>query len=165
MKSLRFSLFLFALPLLSLAEGPPPVERVKLIVDENTAVRVRLGRNLSWANVRTGDRIPFEVLQDVIAKNRVDGKNYLVIERGAIALGTITDIEQDRHLGRGDTMAVTLDFVRFADGEKVALHPNTEEPYFLPLNIKDKTIYPAGTERTVVTFGEADLDSQYFKTR
>jgi hypothetical protein len=161
MKSLRLLFFLLAVPLLSLAQQP----REKLIVNEDTTVRVRLARNLSWANARTGDRIPFEVLEDVSAECGVNHKLYLVIERGAIALGTVTDLEQDRHLGRGDTLAVTLDFVRLADGGKIALHPTNVEPYFLPMNLKDKTVYPAGTERPVFTFGRADLDCRDFDPR
>jgi len=161
MKSLRLLLVLLALPLLSLAQQP----REKLILNEDTNVRVRLARNLSWANARTGDTIPFEVLEDVTAECSVNHKPYLVIERGAIAFGTVTDLEQDRHLGRGDTLGVTLDFVRLADSEKIALHPTNTEPYFLPMNLRDKTVYPAGTERRVFTLGRADLDCRDFDPR
>ena len=153
MKSLRLLLFLFTLPLLSFAQ------RQTLIVDENTTVRLRLARNLSWADARTGDRIPFEVLEDVTVKGK------LVIERGAIALGTIADIEQDRSQSRGDRLGVTLDFVRLVDGEKIALHSLNGPPYFLLMNVKAKTLYAAGTECAAYTYGRADLDRGDFPSR
>jgi hypothetical protein len=150
MKSPLLLLVLLALPLLGLSQ-----QRDKLIIDENPPVRVRLNWNLSWANVRAGDRIPFDVLQDVVVKNRADGKNYLVIDRGAIVVGTVADIERGRHKGRND-MEVTIDSVRLTDGETIALHPNGQEPYFLRMNVKDRTIYPAGTEGTVFAYGEVN---------
>jgi hypothetical protein len=102
-----------------------------------------------------GDKVRFEVLQDVVVKNRADGKNYLVIDRGAIVVGTVADIERGRHKGRND-MEVTIDSVRLTDGETIALHPNGQEPYFLRMNVKDRTIYPAGSEHTVFTYGEVN---------
>jgi hypothetical protein len=150
MKPLRLLLFLLALPLLGLSE-----QRDRLIIEENTPVRVRLNWNLSWANARVGDRVPLEVVQDVVVKSRADGKNYLVIERGEMAVGTVTDIERGRHKGRND-MGVTLGCVMLADGERIALHPNGQEPYFLRMNAKDRTMYPAGTERTAFTYREVN---------
>jgi hypothetical protein len=159
MKSLRLPLFLLALPLLSLAQPP------RLIIDDRTQVHVRLAWNLSWADARVGDRIPMEVLQDVLVKSRVDGKNYLVITRGEITVGTVTGIEPDRRWGRGDTMAVTLGSVKLADGESIALHPLGREPYFLVMNIRERTIYPVGTDWAIGTFGEADVDPGRFDVR
>jgi hypothetical protein len=112
-----------------------------------------------------GDKVRFEVLEDVDAKNIV-GANYLVIERGALAIGTITNVEQDKHQRGGDRqLGATIDNVRLADGEMIALSFNNGEPIILYMNIKDKTIYPAGREYDAYTYGRADLDSSNFDPR
>jgi hypothetical protein len=159
MTFLRLPLFLLALPLLSLAQQPD-----RLIIDSGTEVFVRLNWNLSWANARVGDRVPLEVLQDVLVKNR-NGSRYLVISRGEMTVGTVTDIEQDKHLGRGDTLAVTLGSIKLADGEVIAVHPLVNQPYFLGMNVKERTLYPAGYAQSIGTFGVADVEADKFEIR
>jgi hypothetical protein len=98
-----------------LGSGGPPIIRQPLIVPEGTQVRLRLTRNLSSAHSTTDDVIHFEVLQDVMVKN------FLIVERGAPALGTITDANPKRSMGRAGKVQVTIDTVRLANGDKIAL--------------------------------------------
>jgi hypothetical protein len=76
---------------------------------------MRLARNLSSAEAQSGDRVDFEVLDEVKVGNT------LVIASGAIAAATITDSEAKRSMGRAGRLDVTLDYVRSVDGEKIRL--------------------------------------------
>ncbi len=104
---------------------PPPLPMVysnplasqgsMVILQDGTPLRMRLTRNLSSAEAQTGDRVDFEVLDEVKVGNTV------VIASGAIAIATITDSEAKRSMGRAGRLDVTLDYVRSVDGEKVRL--------------------------------------------
>jgi hypothetical protein len=158
-----------------------------LIVPEQTEVRLRLARNLSSAHARTGDTIHFEVLKDVCIKNKFG--NFLIIERGAPAWGTITDANPTR-MGRAGNVEVTIDFVTLANGkgDKIALTAtepgdrhghagvivtimataglvySSKDPAWLPTGGKESTI-KEGVEFMAKTPGEANLDSSDFEQR
>jgi hypothetical protein len=162
--------------------SPPPVAptaaRVpvaELILHDGTPVRLRLNRNLSSADAKTGDTVDFEVLEDATIDDAV------VVARGATAIGTITQAEHKKRMARGGKLDVTIDYVRLVNGDKVALRGVRETsggghtggmtagivvtalvvwpaaPFFLFMHGKDSTI-PKGTEITAYTDGEVKLD-------
>ncbi len=146
---------------------------------DGTPVRLRLTRNLSSADARIGETVDFEVLDEV----RVN--DVVVIARGAVALGTVTEAMPKRRMGRGGKLNVNIDHVRLVSGEKIALRAIKEgmgggntgkmtgaivatsivffpaAPAFLFVKGKDITI-PKGTEITAYVNGEAGLDPQKF---
>ena len=76
--------------------SPPPVAAQpaatpaasnKFVLDDGTPIKLRLNRNLSSADAKTGDNIDFEVLEEVKVSDEV------VIPKGSIAIGTVTDAE------------------------------------------------------------------------
>jgi hypothetical protein len=147
-----------------------------LILHDGTPVRLRLSRNLSSADSKTGDTVDFEVLEDVT----VDGTT--VVTRGESAIGTVTRAEPKRRMARGGKLDLTIDYVRLVNGDKVALRAVKETsggghtgamtgamvatalvvwpaaPFFLFMHGKDTTI-PKGTEITAYVNGEIKLDS------
>jgi hypothetical protein len=76
---------------------------------------LRLTRNLSSADATTGERVDFEVLEDIKVKD------VIVVPRGGLALGTVTDAQPKRRMARGGKLDVNVDDLRLADGEKVPL--------------------------------------------
>lgn len=150
-------------------------------LEDGTPVRMRLTRNLSSADATTGDRVDFEVLDEVKVKDVV------VISRGATALGTVTEAQHKRRMARGGKLNVNIDDVRLADGEKVPLRAVKETsggghtggmvggmvatgivffpaaPFFLFMHGKDITI-PKGTEITAYVNGDTPLDPKRFTT-
>jgi hypothetical protein len=156
-------------------EAPPAT--AELVVHDATPVRLRLSRNLSSADAKTGDTVDFEVLEDV----KID--DALLIARGATAIATITDAEPKKRMARGGKLDVNIDYVRTVNGEKLALRAVKESkggghtgamtggmvataivffpaaPFFLFMHGKDVTI-PKGTEITAYTDGEIKLDRQ-----
>ena len=163
-------------PGVSLAAPVTPVTN-ELVLHDGTPVRLRLSRNLSSADAKTGDTVDFEVLEDV----KVD--DVLLISRGAVAIGTITEAEAKKRMARGGKLNLEIDYVRLVDDEKVALRAVKETkggghtgamtggmvasaivffpaaPFFLFMHGKDTTI-PKGTEITAYTNGEIKLDRQ-----
>jgi len=154
----------------------------ELFLHEATPIRLRLTRNLSSADATVGENVDFEVLDDVKVGDT------LVISRGALAIGTVTEAQAKRRMARGGKLGVTIDFVRLANDEKAALRGTKEgsggghtgamtgamvatalvvwpaAPFFLFMHGKDITI-PKGTEITAYINGEIRLDPAKFGSK
>jgi PEGA domain len=148
-------------------------------LEDGTPIKLRLTRNLSSADATTGDRVDFEVLEDVKVKDMI------VVPRGGLALATITEAQHKRRMARGGKLNVNIDDVRLADGEKAPLRAVKETqggghtgamtgaiigtaivffpaaPLFLFMHGKDTTI-PKGTEITAYINGDIQLDAKRF---
>lgn len=153
----------------------------KFALDDGTPVRLRLNRNLSSGDTKTGDNIDFEVLEEVKIGELV------VIPKGSIAIGTVTDAEHKKRMARGGKLDIEIDYVKLADGEKATLRAVKETkggghtgamtggivaaaivvwpaaPFFLFMHGKDVTI-PKGTEITAYINGVMPLDQTRFVT-
>jgi len=82
---------------------------------DGTTLRTRLMKTLSSAQAREGDTVQFEVMDDVKVSD------VTIIERGATAIGTVTDAISKRSMGRAGHLDVTIDYVRSVSGEKIRL--------------------------------------------
>jgi PEGA domain len=151
-------------------------------LEDGTPIKLRLTRNLSSADAMTGDRVDFEVLEDIKVKD------VIVVPRGGLALATITEAEHKRRMARGGKLDVNIDDVRLIDGEKAPLRAVKEAkggghtgamtgamigtaivffpaaPLFLFMHGKDITI-PKGTEITAYVNGDIPLDPARFKVQ
>ena len=149
-------------------------------LEDGTPIRLRLTRNVSSADAKTGDRVDFEVLEDVKVKDAI------IIPRGGIAWATVTEAQSKRRMGRGGKLDVNIDDVRLVDGEKAPLRAVKEvkggghtgamtgamvgtaivffpaAPLFLFMHGKDITI-PKGTEITAYINGDIPLDPLKFQ--
>jgi hypothetical protein len=149
-------------------------------LEDGTPVKLRSARTISSADAHTGDTLDFEVLEDVFAKD------VLVIPKGGIAWGTVTDAQAKRRMARGGKLDVNIDSVRLIDGEKVPLRAVKDvkggghtgamtgaivgtaivffpaAPLFLFMHGKDISI-PKGTEITAYINGDTRLDQAKFQ--
>ena len=149
-------------------------------LEDGTPVKLRTSRTISSADAHVGDTLDFEVLEDVFSDN------VLVVPKGGIAWGTVTEAEPKRHMGRGGKLNVNIDSVRLNDGEKVALRAVKDTqggghvgamsgamvataivffpaaPFFLFMKGKDISI-PKGTEITAYINGDTRLDVAKFQ--
>jgi hypothetical protein len=138
------------------------------ILREGTPVRLQLNRTISSAAEHQGDRVDFEVLDDVKAGDA------LMIPHGSTALATVTEAVPKGRMGKGGKLNVNIDFVRLPNGDKLPLRGMQEgkggghtgamagamvgtaivfwpaAPLFLLMHGKDITI-PKGHEVTVYT--------------
>jgi hypothetical protein len=149
-------------------------------LEDGTPVKLRTARTISSADAHTGDTLDFEVLEDVLVGPT------LVIPKGSIAWGTVTEAEAKKRMARGGKLDVNIDAVRLADGEKVPLRAVKEvkggghtgamtggmvatavvffpaAPFFLFMHGKDITI-PKGTEITAYINGDTRLEQAKFQ--
>lgn len=167
-------------PAAAVAANPAKPAMQGFGIEEGTPVKLRTARNISSADAHTGDTLDFEVLEDVFAGG------VLVIPKGGIAWGTVTEAEPKRRMGRGGKLNVNIDSVRLTDGEKIALRAVKDTqggghvgamtgamvatsivffpaaPFFLFMHGKDITI-PKGTEITAYINGDTRLDQAKFQ--
>jgi hypothetical protein len=156
-----------------------PREPLAFGLQDGTPLKLRVNRNLSSADSKTGETIDFEVLEDVMIGETV------VIARGSSALGTITRGKPKGRMGKGGKLDINIDSVRTVTGEKIALRAVKETkgkgstgamtgaivassilffpaaPFFLFMKGKDVKI-PKGTEVTAYVNGDSSLDRGKF---
>ncbi len=161
------------------SEAAPLKQPLAFGLEDGAPIKLRLTRNLSSADATTGDRVDFEVLEDIKVKD------LIVIPRGGIAWATVTEAQHKRRMARGGKLNVNIDDVRLADGEKAPLRAIKEAkggghtgamtgaivgttilffpaaPLFLFMHGKDITI-PKGTEITAYINGDIPLDPGKF---
>ena len=138
-----------------------------------TPVKLRLIRELSSAKAEPGDRVEFEVVEEV----QVNG--VVVIASGAAASGTVTEAYGKSRMSRGGKLELKLTSVQLADNETAAITATaggkgdrntgaiaTARTSFLVLGVpalyvitqgKDFTI-PEGTGITAYVDGDVPLD-------
>jgi PEGA domain-containing protein len=162
-------------------EAPAPKPAMQGFgLEDGTPVKLRTSRTISSADAHTGDTLDFEVLEDVMVQNT------LVIPKGGIAWGTVTDAQPKRRMARGGKLDVNIDTVRLVDGEKIPLRAVKDvkggghtgamtgaivgtaivffpaAPLFLFMHGKDITI-PKGTEITAYINGDTRLVQAKFQ--
>ena len=92
-----------------------------LTLQDGTPVRLRLSRTVSSADAHVGETVDFEVTEPAIVQN------YVVIPKGAVALGRVTKVEAKRRLGRAGALELSVDSVRLADGRTIPLRATREK--------------------------------------
>ncbi len=157
----------------------PSVPPASNVLQNGTAVKLRLTENLTSATAKVGQQVSFEVLSEV------DLLGVPVIAKGAQALATVTIAETKKSMGRGGKLDVNIDSVRMVDGENAALSATQNAkggghvgamtagivgtaivffpaaPLLLFIHGKDITI-PKGTEVTAFIAGDMKLDMAKF---
>jgi hypothetical protein len=161
------------------AQEQPPGMPPDHAIHDGTPIKLRLAENVSSADAHAGQEIPFECVDEL----QVDG--VVVLPKGSAAMGTITEAEPKRSMGRAGKLDMTISYARLKDNEKVALRATKEAkggshtgamagamvatsliiwpaaPIFLFMKGKDITI-PQGTEITAFVEGDMRLDMSKF---
>jgi hypothetical protein len=155
--------------------GPPQPHTLL----DGTPVKLRLSQTISSANAKVGQEIPFEVVEEI----KVD--DVAVLPKGAVAIGTVTECNPKKSMGRAGKLNLNISYARLADEEKVALGATQDNkggghvgamtgamvatavvffpaaPLFLFIKGKDITI-PQGTEITAFIEGDMHLNMANF---
>lgn len=162
-------------------EVPSNVTSAKgFVLEEATPIRMRFNRTVSSADAHVGDTVDFEVLQDLSVNST------LVIPKGSLAFGTVTEAQAKRRMARGGKLEINVDYVKLLDSQKAALravkggsgggHTGAmtagivatgilffpAAPFFLFMHGKDITI-PKGAEFTAYVNGEVNMDLAKFQ--
>jgi hypothetical protein len=150
------------------------------VLEDATPVSLRFNRTVSSADAHVGDNVDFEVLQDI----SVNGT--LVVPKGGLAVGTVTEAQPKRRMARGGKLEINVDYVKLAEGDKAALRSVKggnggghtvamtagivatgivffpAAPFFLFIKGKDITL-PKGAEFTAYVNGDMKLDFAKFQ--
>lgn len=150
------------------------------VLEDGTPVKLRIAQTVSSADAHVDDKVEFEVLEEV----RVS--DILVISKGGIAWGTVTEAQPKRRMARGGNLEIVMDSVRLVDGQKAALRAVKNAkggghtgamtagivatgllfwpaaPFFLFMHGKDITI-PKGAEVPTFVNGNFNLDVARFR--
>lgn len=190
--SIAFCLIVASLALSQQAQTPTPPKGAPLQnpttatkpvlafgLAEDTPVRIKIARTMTSKEARVDERVDFEVLEDVKVGDVV------VIQRGAMAIATVTEAHPKRRMGRSGRLKMNIDYVRLASGENVPLRAVKggnggnhvaamtgamvatslvffpAAPLFLFMHGKDITI-PKGTEVTAYIAADTPLDPAKF---
>ena len=161
-------------------EQNSPTIDPKRTLEDGTPVKLRISQTVSSADAHLNDRVEFEVLENIKVADTV------IIPKGSIAWGTVTEAKGKRWAGRGGKLEIVMDSVRLSDGEKAALRATKEAkggghagvmtvgivasavfffpaaPLFLFIHGKDITI-PKGTEVPTFIDGSFALDMAKFR--
>jgi hypothetical protein len=100
------------------AVAPGPVTKGISVVPDGTEVDLKLAETVSSARAMEGQRIRFTVAKDVA----ING--YIVIQTGALAIGTITKASPKKWAGRSGKLEMSLQNVTAIDGTKIDLSGN-----------------------------------------
>jgi len=155
--------------------GPPQPHTLL----DGTPVKLRLSQTISSADAKVGQEIPFEVVEEI----KID--DVVVLPKGATAIGTVTECNPKKSMGRAGKLNLNISYARLADQEKVALRATQDikggghtgamtgamvatavvflpaAPLFLFIKGKDITI-PQGTEITAFVEGDMHLNMANF---
>lgn len=155
----------------ALAQAPGTIT-----LDDGTPVRLRTTNSISSADAHVDDRVDFEVVDDIKVGDVV------VVRRGTTAIGTVTEAQSKRRMGRGGKLNVNIDFTKTVTGEKASLRGVKDvqggghtgamtgamvgtaivfwpaAPFFLFMHGKDITV-PKGHEFNVYSSGAVTLNA------
>ncbi len=164
-----------ASPVASATPKPP----LAFGLTEDTPVKIKLARTMSSSDAKAGEKVDFEVLEDVKIGD------VIVIQHGAMAIGTVTEAHPKRRMGRAGKLNINIDYVQLVSGEKAPLravkggsggnHTGAmtgamvatgilffpAAPFFLFMHGKDITI-PKGTEIAAYIAGDTPLEPERF---
>ncbi len=164
-----------ASPVASATPKPP----LAFGLTEDTPVKIKLARTMSSSDAKAGEKVDFEVLDDVKIGD------VIVIQHGAMAIGTVTEAHPKRRMGRAGKLNINIDYVQLVSGEKAPLravkggsggnHTGAmtgamvatgilffpAAPFFLFMHGKDITI-PKGTEIAAYIAGDTPLEPERF---
>ena len=90
-------------------------ELPRTVLSDGTLVQLRITRTLSTATAKVGDRVEFEVVQDVKVGD------LLVIPRGAIAWGIVSKVQPRRRPSRNAVLGLEIKAARTVTEEEVPL--------------------------------------------
>jgi len=109
----------FFLPCGSFAQALLP-SSAELVIASGTPVKLQLAQTVSSAHARNGDRLDFEVVEDVTAAG------LTVIRAGTIASGCVIKVDGKRFFGLGGYVIIKLDSVELVTGDRIRLRARRE---------------------------------------
>ena len=145
------------------ATSHPESSVEELILPNQMAVHLKLGRALSSETAKVGEEVNFEVAEAVIVHGRT------IIEKGAPGVGTVTEAEPKGRMGKAGKLNVGVNSVKLANGENLTLrsfgiNSSSEQKsgISLPKLHGKETTLAQGMEMTAYVDGDQHLSAAKF---
>ena len=129
-----------------------------------TPIHLKLGKTISSATAHVGDVVELKVSEEVIVDS------YSVISEGAVAIALVTEAEPRKRMGHGGKLALSVNFVRLKDDEKVAVRSflettgsNSATGAVIPLATGKDVVFTQGTEFIAYVDGDMFLKKAAFQ--
>jgi hypothetical protein len=152
------------------AEGAGAVDRQEITIPDGTEVKLLLKNPLSSATAQPEQRVEFTASEAVVVRG------VTVIEKGAAAVGHVTEAQPKKGFGRKGKLNFSIDIVQSVSGENIRLRSSKtasgSDSYGTagvvtlltgPLGalVKGKDVeVPAGTEFTIYIDGDRKVGSR-----
>jgi hypothetical protein len=91
------------------------------LLPEGTLVKAIILDDISGKEVNVGQRIDFELNEDIIIQDKV------AIHKGAKIAGTVTEAESSKALGKKGKLAFSIDYLYVPNGKIVKLRSQVEK--------------------------------------
>jgi xanthine/CO dehydrogenase XdhC/CoxF family maturation factor len=134
-----------------------------LLLLDSTPIRMKIDKTISSADAQVGDEVSFEVTEDVV----IDG--FLVVPKGATAIGVVNEAEPKKSLGRGGKLSVLVRSVRMANNDQVVVRSggegkgsSTTAGVVIPVMHGKDITFPKGMEFTAYVNGDTRLKRDNF---
>ena len=108
---------LFLMPLILFAQ----TDSSSIILQEGTPIKAALMKDISGKEVSVGQSIDFELSDNIIINDRV------VIPKGAKIIGTVTEAQASKALGKKGKLAFSIDYLYLTDGKVIKLRSQVEK--------------------------------------
>ncbi len=167
-----------ALPQSSAAGVPavPAQQPSKTDLVDGSPIKLELIDKLDSHTAKTGDRIEFEVVNDVVVGGVV------VLRRGSTATGVVTDAASSKTMGRAGRLSFTINDIQLRNGTKAPVRafnhtsgenrtaemigmmvemPIAAAQFFLLIH-GTNTVFPRGTEINAFVNGDIHLSLASF---
>lgn len=105
----RYAVILAAVAVLSACS----FAKDKILIPKGTQISARMSSDLDSGQVRVGDPVTMEVVDDL----KIQG--VTVVPRGAVVMGRVTVAKGARKMGRGGKLDVSFETVTAGDGTKI----------------------------------------------
>lgn len=112
MKTLALIVLLATLSVPDLAQETRPIS---ITIPEGTPITARLASALDSGQVKAGDLVTMDVLEDLKIEN------VIAIPHGSVVMGHVTNAKGARKMGRGGLLDVSFETVTAGDGTKVPI--------------------------------------------
>jgi hypothetical protein len=146
------------------APSAPAAVKLGFALPNGIPIQLKLSKTISSATAHVGDVVEFEVVDEVA----VDG--LCVIEKGAPALGVVTEAEPKKRMGHSGKLGVLVKSVRLSDDEKAAVRSfqessgsNSSVGTVNPLAHGKDVEFTQGTEFTAYADGDMPLKRESFQ--
>lgn len=92
-----------------------------IILPEGTIIKAALLNDISGKEVSVGQNIDFELSDNIILNNKV------AIAKGAKIVGTVTEAQRSKALGKKGRLAFSIDYLYLANGIVIKLRSQVEK--------------------------------------